>query len=191
MQWADTPVDVATKVYFDLETSGLRPDRGARITEIAVVGPQETRLHWQWAKRNEERPVGGDGYDRTLTPQLARLLGALQEGVVVGHNLAFDFDFLAYEIARLRSTGSASVSRTLRGARVRLRFVDTLALARRIIDGSGYELGALLDHVGATPDEPLHTALGDAFATRALFERLTDHPEISTLADAGLQKLSW
>jgi DNA polymerase III epsilon subunit-like protein len=50
---------------------------------------------------------------------------------------------------------------------------------------------SLLEHFGASLEEPLHTALGDAFATRALFARLTDHPEISTLADAGLQKLAW
>jgi DNA polymerase III epsilon subunit-like protein len=59
------------------------------------------------------------------------------------------------------------------------------------VDVSRYELGALLEHFGTSPEETLHTALGDAFATRALFARLTDHPEISTLADAGLQKLAW
>jgi DNA polymerase III epsilon subunit-like protein len=191
MQWADTPVDVATKVYFDLETSGLRPDRGARITEIAVVGSRGARMNWQWADVETERPVGGDCYDRTVTPHLARLTDVLTRGVVIGHNLSFDFDFLTYEIERLHKRADPDAAALLKGVGLRVRFVDTLGLARRLVDVSRYELGALLEHFGTSPEETLHTALGDAFATRALFARLTDHPEISTLADAGLQKLAW
>jgi DNA polymerase III epsilon subunit-like protein len=191
MQWADTPVDVATKVYFDLETSGLRPDRGARITEIAVVGSRDARMSWQWADVETERPVGGDCYDRTVTPHLARLTDVLTRGVVIGHNLSFDFDFLTYEIERLRKRADPDAAALLKGVGLRVRFVDTLGLARRLVDVSRYELGALLEHFGASPEEPLHTALGDAFATRALFARLVDHPDVTTLADAGLQKLAW
>lgn len=191
MQWSDTPVDVASRVYFDLETSGLRPDRGGRITEMAVVGPQKTRMHWRWEDNQAKDSVGGDRHDRRVASQLPRLMDELQRGVVIGHNLSFDFDFLTYEIERLRKTTGPSIATILRGVSLRIRFVDTLALARRLVDLHGYELGALLDHFGAAPAEPLHTALGDALATRALFDQLTDHPEIGTMGDAGLQQLVW
>jgi DNA polymerase III epsilon subunit-like protein len=148
-------------------------------------------MNWQWADVETERPVGGDCYDRTVLPHLARLTDVLKRGVVIGHNLAFDFDFLTYEIERLRKTADASGTALVHGMALRVRFVDTLGLARRLVDAPDYELGTLLERFGVRPDEPLHTALGDAFATRALFARLTDHPEISTLADAGLQKLAW
>jgi DNA polymerase III epsilon subunit-like protein len=115
----------------------------------------------------------------------------LTRGVVIGHNLSFDFDFLTYEIERLRKRADPDAAALLKGVGLRVRFVDTLGLARRLVDVSRYELGALLEHFGTSPEEPLHTALGDAFATRALFARLVDHPDVTTLADAGLQKLAW
>ncbi|WP_146110112.1 hypothetical protein [Salinibacter sp. 10B] len=33
-------------MFFDLETTGLRPDRGARITEMAVVDQECIRFDW-------------------------------------------------------------------------------------------------------------------------------------------------
>ena len=53
-QWADCPLQVASLVFFDLETTGLRPDRGARIREIAVLGHDGIRFDWTWteAERN-------------------------------------------------------------------------------------------------------------------------------------------
>jgi DNA polymerase III epsilon subunit-like protein len=36
-QWTDWPLRTAPLVFFDLETTAVRPDRGGRISEIAVV----------------------------------------------------------------------------------------------------------------------------------------------------------
>ena len=43
---ADRPIRTASVVFFDLETTGLRPDRGARITEMAVVDQEGIRFDW-------------------------------------------------------------------------------------------------------------------------------------------------
>ena len=43
---ADRPIRIASVVFFDLETTGLRPDRGARITEMAVVDQEGIRFNW-------------------------------------------------------------------------------------------------------------------------------------------------
>jgi DNA polymerase III epsilon subunit-like protein len=174
LNWSSCPVEVAPVRYFDVETTGLRPDRGARITEIAVVGPQDVRFDWR--AEAEEAPS-----DEAVARQLPRLVAQLEDGVVVGHNLSFDFRFLTYETERLLG----------REARLDLRFVDTLALARRVLDADRHRLADCLAAVGAAPQEPLHTALGDALATRALFRRLGERPEIETLSDAGMQRLSW
>jgi hypothetical protein len=72
-------------------------------------------MNWQWADVETERPVGGDCYDRTVTPHLARLTDVLTRGVVIGHNLSFDFDFLTYEIERLRKRADPDAAALRKG----------------------------------------------------------------------------
>lgn len=170
-RWADCPIRVASLVFFDLETTGLRPDRGARITEIAVVGAEAAR--YVWASDRSPPP------DEVTVRQLRALRKHLRDAVVVGHNLQFDFGFLAHEADRLGLDGP------------RLRFIDTLGLARRLLDAEDARLDALVRHLDLDPEGELHTALGDARATRALFWRLVDHGDLDTLGEAGLKQLHW
>jgi DNA polymerase III epsilon subunit-like protein len=161
---------VASFAFFDLETTGLRPDRGARITEAAVVGRGEALLDWQ---RDAEDAS-------SLAALLPRLLGRLEGRVVVGHHLSFDFRFIAYEARR----HGLSLPR--------LQFIDTLGLARAALDAAhDGQLEALLRRFDLVPEGPLHTALVDARAARALFWRLVDEGDLQTLADAGAKPLAW
>ena len=176
-QWADCPLRVASLVYFDLETTGLRPDRGARIREIAVLAHDGICFDWTWSEAQKTRPAE---HDNAVATQFPTLFAHLQDGVVVGHNLQFDFRFVTYEAERL---GRESL---------RVRFIDTLGLSRRLVSNvPNYELETLLSHFGVAPEEELHTAVGDVFATRTLFWQLVDHGDLDTLADAGLQPLTW
>lgn len=43
---ADRPIRTASVAFFNLETTGLRPDRGACITEMAVVDQEGIRFDW-------------------------------------------------------------------------------------------------------------------------------------------------
>lgn len=170
MKWIQRPVRVASFAFFDLETTGLRPDRGAKITEAAVVSRDRALLHWQ-------RDAAGA---RPLPALLPRLLDRLQGRIVVGHHLQFDFQFVAYEARRHGLTGPA------------LQFIDTLGLARNVFGSSqDMRLEALLRHFDLVPNEPLHQALVDAKATRALFWALVDEGDFQTLADAGAKPLTW
>lgn len=100
--------------------------------------------------------------------------------MVVGHNLQFDFRFVTYETERLGLSG------------IDLRFADTLGLARSLLDAPDtHQLGTLLGHVDAAPEEELHTAVGDALATRTLFWHLVEHGALQTLADINVQQLQW
>lgn len=173
MRWKARPLRMAPLLFFDIETTGLRPDRGARLTEWALVDHTGLRLH---------RVINPDAtdYDRVLAASLDDLFKQLQTGVIVGHHLAFDFGFIAREADRLGRPGP------------HLLFIDTCDLARRLpLRTSDAQLATLLDYFGIDPDGPLHTAVGDARATRALFWALVEHGGLDTLADAGLQRLDW
>jgi len=170
--WADRPVRTASLAFFDLETTGLRPDRGGRICEMAVVDRNGVRLDWT---STEDPPP-----DQALRRHLPPLIERLQAGVVVGHNLPFDVHFLTYEAERLGHAG------------IDIRFADTLGLARRLLPGrDDYRLGSLVADLDAVPDEKLHTAVGDALATRTLFWALIEEGGLETLADVGVKRLSW
>ncbi len=171
LQRADCPIAAAMLVFFDLETSGLRPDRGARIREMAVVGRRSVQFH-------RFLPEGASAAVRRKA--LRACLDHVQSGVVVGHNVRFDLAFLAAEAARLGEPGPV------------LRFIDTLALARRLWpDASTHRLESLLDRFGIAPRRPLHTALGDALATRALFNALVERTGLTLLGEAGMMPLDW
>jgi DNA polymerase III epsilon subunit-like protein len=167
----DLPLHVCTFVFLDVETSGLRPDRGARLTEIAALGRRSSLLDWR-------AEAGNDAALAAVWPDLRRCLHA---GLVVGHHLAFDLRFLAREAERLRLPGGLDV-----------RFIDTLPLARRLVSGvPDYRLGTLLSALGLVPEGPLHTAVTDAAATRDLFWALVARGSLATAAEAGLQRARW
>lgn len=165
----DCPIGSAALLYVDLETTGLHPERGAEITEVAVLDSGGLRVDW--------RVDDGSG---SLGTHLPELTDALAAGVVIGHNVGFDFEFLAYEIARRNRRGFTT------------RFIDTLALARRLDPTLGdHRLESLVDHLDFEPEEALHTAAVDVRVTEKLFWHLVETGDLETLADAGLSKLDW
>jgi len=168
----DQSIERSTFVFFDIETTGLRPDRGARITEIALLNRNTDELLWQQSKEAIS--------DEKLAAQLPSVLKHLTSGVVVGHNLQFDLKFIAYETERLGFRGPS------------LLFIDTLGLARKLCNNtSGLKLSSLLEKFNISPEGQLHTAAVDARATRALFWKFINLGNIETLATAGMQRVDW
>ena len=166
------PLRASPLRFFDLETTGLRPDRGARITEIAVLG--RDAWHVTWSRTCETREPTSE-----LQAVLHATLGHLTEGVIVGHNLAFDFRFIAYEAERHRYDLPP------------LHYIDTLALARTHLALPDRRLSTCCRALDCAPDVALHTAQGDVQATRALFWTLAERQSLHTLADAGIQRMQW
>lgn len=172
MIWPERMIRVAPLLFFDLETTGLRPDRGARITEIAVLDHRQTRHAWERTSEASDQ--------NSLEAQLPVLLQLLRTGVVVGHHVPFDLGFLAYEAERFGYEGP------------RVWYIDTLTLARRLLPSvRDYQLGTLLTHFDLLPEDPLHTALTDVRATRHLFWKLAEVGQLDTLADAEVRRLDW
>jgi len=164
-------IELANFLFIDIETTGLRPDRGAKITEVSILN-RNSHLYAWWSKLNFKND--------TLSEELPKILSHLKKGVVVGHNLPFDFWFISYEADKLGIEGPS------------LRFIDTLSLSRKVLpQRNSYKLGDLLMEFDIKVNGELHSAITDTEATRALFWKLVEKGGISTVGEAGMKKLNW
>lgn len=153
----------------DTETTGMSPDAGHRLVEVAHVAIVDGALGGDWSSL--VRP------GRAIPPDAARVHGitdamvadapepraiglALREACgalpLVFHNAPFDLPFL---IQLFREAGAPLLLNPI---------VDTLGLARGLPGSGGNSLGALAARLGLPP-EPAHRALGDARTTARLF----------------------
>src|SRR5436305_568227 len=163
---ADLPLEHATYVVVDLETTGLRPGV-ARICEIGAVRVDGFELGDEFQTLvNPGMPIGATitaltGLrDRELAraPRadvaVRRFLAFAGDAVLVAHNARFDLSFLDRETERLV------------GARLAAPVVDTVGLARRLLAGRTSRAGlASLAQFFGTSVRPSHRALPDAQAT--------------------------
>ena len=169
----DVPLEAATFVVVDLETTGLTPT-SARICEIGAVrlralepaGTFETFV-------DPGRPlppatasltgIRDDMLRRAPRVETAvrRFLAFAGESVLVAHNARFDLAFL-----------DRVVERAL-GRRIAAPVVDTAALGRRLLAGRArrFDLGSLA-HFFGTSATPCHRALPDAQATAEILVAL-------------------
>jgi DNA polymerase III subunit epsilon len=160
-----TSIELSNFNFFDIETNGLRPDRGARITEIAILNRNNFQFIWN---------SNIDAENKSIHEHLKIVYSHLRTGVVVGHNLPFDFWFLSYESDRLNTDGPD------------LLFIDTLSLSKKILPNrDNYHLSGLLKFFDIKVNGKLHTATTDTEATRALFWKLIEKGGISTCLPAA------
>ena len=164
----------------DLETTGLRPEEGDRVVEVAValVRPDGTVVD-EFATlvhpgRNglagavDTGPVHIHGIspdDVGRAPTFAQvapeLLRRLDGAVVVAHNASFEERFLAQEFARAGYED------------LRFRSVCTLLWARESMATPDHRLATVVAAAGI-PFPAQHTALGDVRATAALWPSLLE-----------------
>lgn len=163
---AGLALEDATYVVFDLETTGLSPGSAA-ICEIGAVRIRGLELEERFETLVDPRrplpaPIAAlTGIDpralRGAPPvELAvrRFLAFAGDAVLVAHNARFDVGFLDREVELLT------------GRRIAAPVVDTLWLARRLLEGRLSRVGlASLSHFFGTAARPCHRALPDAEAT--------------------------
>jgi len=165
------PLHEAPLAFLDVETTGLRPDLGDRVVEIAVVraqGPTEvTRfvslVNPQRRLNPEAMRVNGITPDMVadapvFSDLVDQLLPLIDDVVLVCHNAPFDMGFMETE---LRRSGAPIWDGVV---------LDTLAFARRqywfrrnSLSAIAYQLNIRIP--GA------HRALADALTTQAIFRR--------------------
>ena len=162
----ETPLEAASFVVFDLETTGLSPVRsriveiGAqRVTALELGATFETLVNPGVPVPVAITALTGIGQaDLRHAPAadlaVRQFLAFAGDAVIVAHNARFDMGFLDRAVERLT------------GRRVAAPVVDTVWLARRLLGGRTSRFGLQhLAHFFGTSARPCHRALADASAT--------------------------
>ena len=159
-------------VALDTETTGMSPEGGAALVEVASVVIENGEIGTTWSSLvRPGRPIPPDAVrvhgitdamvaDAPEPGAIARRLRATCGDLpLVFHNAPFDLPFLA---DLMRRSGEKPLLNPI---------VDTLGLARGLFEGGGNSLGSLAARLGLPP-QSAHRALGDALTTAHLFLRL-------------------
>jgi len=174
---AETCIPVPDYVAFDLETTGLSPEKD-EILEVALVKFRDGRVVERWSSLvKPERPcplkplrlTHISREDLAQSPRLSDVLSDIQRFreklPLVGHNSGFDASFLTKALP-----GFPDVA-----------LFDTLELSRIVFPGfQSYKLGDLAKNLGISLNDA-HRAYDDAEASGILFrvvqETIREMPE--------------
>jgi DNA polymerase-3 subunit epsilon len=156
------------QIFLDTETTGLYPDQGHRIIEIAAVeifNRRPTQRHFH-VYINPEREIDAGAQevhgisleflqDKPLFEQVAsEFLDFVRGAELIIHNAPFDVGFLNMELSRL---GMDKLETAVSG------IIDTLKMAKESRPGQRNNLDALCRHFGIDNSKrTLHGALLDA-----------------------------
>lgn len=167
------------QIFLDTETTGLYPQQGHRIIEIAAVEAVNRRLtgqHFHYYL-NPEREIDAAAsevhgitldflLDKPLFAQVAdELLAFIQDSELIIHNAPFDVGFLNAELGRL---GLPDVGRHVASV------LDTLKMAKDMRPGQRNNLDALCRHFGVdNAHRTLHGALLDAELLAEVYMAMT------------------
>ena len=154
----------------DLETTGLDPQQGCSIIEIGGVRIDHgtiDRTFQQLVDPQEPIPpkiteiTGIKTEDVTGAPTIDQALPEFQsfagDSIYIAHNASFDLKFL-------RHFGNETIGD---------QSIDTLRLARRLLDLESHSLTYLIRHLNITRMNA-HRALDDALATAEMFLILSE-----------------
>jgi DNA polymerase-3 subunit epsilon len=171
----------------DTETTGLDPGQGHGLVEVACVSLEGGEIGDTWSTLVAPgRPIPPDATavhgitdamvrDAPRPAEVAAELHRRCDGrTLVFHNAAFDLPFL---LALMRQAAQPPLLNPV---------IDTLGLARGLLDTGGNSLGALAARFGLPPERG-HRALGDALTTarllRVLAARWEGAHEVRTVAE--------
>ncbi|WP_119166562.1 3'-5' exonuclease [Algihabitans albus] len=178
-----------TYVVFDTETTGLEPENGDEIVQIAALRIVNGQLQEGEAFESlvhPGRPIpptsteihGIDDAMVATAPGISeaghRFHGFCEGAVLVAHNAPFDMSFLRRHEAGI-------------GLRFENPVLDTVLLSATLFGQSDvHTLDALTERLGVEiPAAARHTALGDARATAAAFLKM-----LPMLEETGITTLS-
>ena len=166
------PLEQVEFTVLDVETTGLVPELGDRVCEIALLRYQGSReLKRFHSLVNPGRAVSAGAYavngitaeeliDAPVFADIAPTVTEMLRGsVLVAHNAPFDLGFLdaEFDVCRLPTPAN--------------RIVDTLALARRRYRFPSNRLSSVAWHLGVSTGGE-HRALVDVLTTKALLEQM-------------------
>jgi DNA polymerase III subunit epsilon len=161
-------------VVIDFETSGMSPEQGGRITEVAalrIVGDRVTERFVSLVNCGVRIPsfitqltgITQRMVDRAplVDEVLPRLLEFIGSDALVAHNASFDEKFLMAEAARISLASQHHAT------------ICSVKLSRRVIPGlASYSLGSLASSLDIQFNSQAHRAEADADVTARLMLRL-------------------
>ncbi|OYU18000.1 MAG: DNA polymerase III subunit epsilon [Rhodobacteraceae bacterium PARR1] len=186
---ADARLDALNYVVFDTETTGLLPQQGDEIVQIAAIRIVNGRIvegevFDTLANPGRAIPASSTAVHGitdamvadapTVSEALRRFHAFAQGSVLIAHNAPFDMQFLRRREDAL-------------GLKFNHPVLDTVLLSAVIFGQHDvHSLDALAHRMGVTiPEETRHTALGDALATAEVFTRLLRALQGRNLATFG------
>lgn len=174
-------------VFFDIETTGLKPSEG-EIVEIGAIKTKngaivdrfetfvrpEDGISAEYTKIHgitEEMTAGAPGIEEALT-QFFDFIG---NATLAAHNAKFDVGFIQH------------YSKKYLGKKVENEVICTLELARELLPGIGHSLSVLCEKYSIVNDNA-HRAMSDAKATFAVYRRLASrgNPRMQTFLKTNL-----
>ena len=185
-----SPADTLGNTTFtvvDVETTGLDPNGGHRICEVALLRYRLGRVADTFESLvNPQRPISAGASvvnrltdwhvaDAPVFGQVAeRVRLAMEDSVLVAHNAAFDMRFLQLAEAELADPG----------VRFEQPVLDTLLLSAVVHpQQDNHSLEAIAQRLNVTV-LGRHTALGDAMVTAEVFMKM-----LPLLRDLGIETL--
>ena len=172
---------MARSVVFDVETTGLEPERGHKIIEIAAVEliddlPTGDVFH-TYVDPQRDIPADATRVHGITSEMIERflalpfsyvaddLLAYFGDSLLIAHNAKFDVGFLDFELRACRRPDMPG----MRSGRI----VDTLALANEKLGNGGHTLDALCRRFGIdTSMRQKHSALLDCRLLAAVYLQL-------------------
>jgi DNA polymerase III subunit epsilon len=172
---------MARSVVFDVETTGLEPERGHKIIEIAAIEliddlPTGDEFHVYVdpmrdipADATRIHGITMDKIEAEAAPVFAYvandLMDYFSDSLLIAHNAKFDIGFLDFELR--------AIGRDWLPGKRSARVVDTLDLAREKFGVGGHTLDALCKRFGIdTSVRQKHNALLDCRLLAAVYLQL-------------------
>lgn len=162
------PLDQVALAYVDVETTGLSPDKGDRVCEIAIIRQEPGGTESEFVSFvDPQRPISPGAFAvNGITPEMLagapkfpalidQIAAILSGAAVVAHNARFDLGFLRAEFGLC--------GRVFPEAPV----IDTVSLARRHFQFPSNRLEAVARALGVRKKQE-HRALADTRMTQSV-----------------------
>jgi DNA polymerase-3 subunit alpha (Gram-positive type) len=186
----DNNIDEIEFTIFDTETTGLEPNSGDRIVEIAGIRFKgEEKLSTFQALINPRRPISEAAFQVNRITQdmlqgapaietiMPKFLDFIQGSCLCSYNAAFDLEFLHNELRLIGNRMPPGIV-----------VVDILKMARRLLPGlARYALWFVADKLGIKGQQE-HRAFSDVELTLGVFYKLKDM--LKTKGISGFKEFS-
>ena len=178
-------IDEIEFTIFDTETTGLEPETGDRIVEIAGIRFKGKQKIAQFQTLvNPHRPISEAAQMvNRITPDMLKdapsidavmpkFLEFIQDSCLCSYNAIFDLGFINNELKLIGKNLPEDII-----------VVDILKMARRLLPGLGrYALWFVADNLGIKISQQ-HRALSDAELTWGVFNKLKEKLQIKGIFD--------